>query len=91
MDFEWDPKKAEANFTKHGMRFSESLPVFEDDYALTIADEASDPREERFVSIGMGARGRVLVVIYTWRGASIRIISARQATPRERASYEEVR
>jgi hypothetical protein len=88
MGFAWDPEKARANFAKHGIRFSESLPIFEDDLAITIPDDESDPREQRFVSIGTGIRGRLLVVIYSWRGEDIRIISVRRAEPHERAQYE---
>lgn len=51
MDFEWDVRKAESNFEKHGVRFSESLAVFEDDYAIAITDDESDPEEQRFISI----------------------------------------
>jgi uncharacterized DUF497 family protein len=91
VSFEWDLRKAETNFKKHGVRFSESLPVFEDDYALTITDDESNPAEQRFVSIGMGAKGRVLVVVYSYRRAGIRIISARAAEPHERLQYEEMR
>jgi len=91
MEFEWDVRKAEANWGKHGVRFSESLQVFEDEYAITVLDEDSDPREQRFVTIGTGSKGRVLVVVYAYRGADIRIISARQAVARERNDYEEVR
>ncbi|MHB8304191.1 MAG: BrnT family toxin [Acidobacteriaceae bacterium] len=91
MSFEWDVRKAEANYKKHGVRVSESLPVFEDDYAITITDDASDPTEQRFVSIGLGAKGRVLVVVYSYRGRKIRIISARPAEPHERMQYEEER
>lgn len=91
MAFEWDAGKAEANFRKHGVRFSETEPVFDDDGAITIPDEDSDPHEVRFVSIGMGAKERVLVVVYCYRGANIRIISARVAEPRERSQYEESR
>jgi uncharacterized DUF497 family protein len=54
MQFEWDVGKAEANYKKHGVRFSESLPLFEDDYAITVTDNESDPGEVRFVSIGKG-------------------------------------
>jgi uncharacterized DUF497 family protein len=70
MKFEWNVRKAEANFKKHAVFFSESLPVFDDDNALTIADDESDPGEQRFVSIGMGAKMRVLVVVLylSWRG-----------------------
>jgi hypothetical protein len=91
MSFEWDVRKAEANYKKHGVRFSESLPVFDDDYAITITDDASDPTEQRFVSIGLGAKGRVLVVVYSYCGSKIRIISARLAEPHERTQYEEER
>lgn len=63
MGLEWDAEKAEANFRKHGVRFSEAEPVFEDDYAITIKDDESGPGEERFVSIGTGVKGRVLVVV----------------------------
>jgi len=91
MAFEWDVRKAETNYRKHGIHFSESLPVFEDDYAITIIDEESDPHEQRFVSIGTGVMGRVLVVVYTYRGSNIRIISARLAEARERGDYEDIR
>jgi len=91
MGFEWDVRKAEANYEKHGVRFSESLPVFEDDYAITIVDDESDPSEQRFVSMGTGVKGRVLVVVYSYRGANIRIISARLAEAHERSQYEEPR
>jgi uncharacterized DUF497 family protein len=89
MGFEWDAEKAEANFKKHGVRFAECIPVCEDDYAITIADDESDPGEQRFVSLGMGAKGRVLVVAYSYRRMNIRIISARPAEPHEREQYEE--
>ena len=91
VSFEWDPDKAAANLEKHEVHFSESLPVFDDDLAITIADDESDPAEQRFVSLGMGVKGRLLVVVYAWRGKSIRIISARKAEPHERAAYGEHR
>jgi uncharacterized protein len=88
MGFEWDENKAETNFKAHGVHFSESIPVFEDDYAITISDVESDPGEPRFVSLGVGAKGRVLVVVYCYRQQNIRIISARKAEPHERDQYE---
>jgi uncharacterized DUF497 family protein len=91
MNFEWDPRKAAINFEKHGVRFPEALPVFEDDYAMTISDDDSDPGEQRFVSMGTGVKGRVLVVVYSYRGRNIRIISARLAEAHERSQYEESR
>ena len=62
--FQWDPIKAAANFRKHGVQFSEALGVFSDDHAITIKDDESDPDEQRFVTLGMGIKGRVLVVVY---------------------------
>ena len=88
MGFEWDPDKANANVRTHGVRFEEATSVFDDPYAITIADDESDPMEERFVSTGFGAVGRVLIVVYTYRDENIRIISARLALARERAVYE---
>jgi len=91
MNFEWDARKAEANYRKHGIRLQESLPLFEDEYAITIIDDESDPHEQRFVSIGTGVKGRVLLAIYTYRGKIIRVISVRPAEAHERRQYEENR
>jgi uncharacterized DUF497 family protein len=91
MGFEWDLRKAEGNFKKHGVWFAESLPVFQDDLAVTVIDDGSDPGEQRFASIGMGAKGRVPVVVYSYRGERIRVISARPAEVRERSEYVESR
>ena len=89
MGFEWDEaNKAGANFRKHGVRMPEAIPVFDDPYAITVTDDESD-EEQRFVTIGMGAAGRLLVVVYTWRGENVRIISARPAEARERKEYDE--
>lgn len=87
--FEWDEaSKAGINYRKHAVRMPEAIPVFDDPYAITITDTESDPDEQRFVTLGMGARGRLLVVVYSWRGANIRIISARPAEAHEREQYE---
>lgn len=89
MGFEWDEEgKAGINFRRHGVRMPEAIPVFDDPYAITIADDESGANEQRFVTLGMGATGRLLVVVYTWRGDDIRIISARPAEPHEREEYE---
>ena len=89
MGFEWDEaSKAGINYRKHGVRMPEAIPVFDDALAITITDGESDPNEQRFVTIGMGAMGRLLVVVYTWRGENIRIISARPAEAHERDEYE---
>jgi uncharacterized DUF497 family protein len=87
--FEWDEEsRAGSNFRKHGVRMPEAIPVFDDPYAITITDNESDPNEQRFVTLGLGALGRLLVVVYTWRGSNIRIISARPADTHERDQYE---
>jgi uncharacterized DUF497 family protein len=87
MDYQWDDHKAKANLKKHRIDFADAVTIFSDDRAITIEDD--NPDEERLVTIGMDALGRILVVVYTWRGESIRIISARKATSRERKEYEE--
>ena len=87
MSYEWDPKKAASNLRKHDIDFADAVTVFEDELALTIDDD--DPDEKRFVTIGMDALARILVVVYTWRADNIRIISARKAGPEERRHYEE--
>lgn len=87
MVYQWNRDKATANLRKHGIDFADAVPVFSDDLAITIADKRFD--EERFITIGVDAFGRVLVVIYTLRDDEIRIISARKATRQERQQYEE--
>ncbi len=91
MSFKWDPNKATLNFQKHGIRFSEAAGVFEDDFAITVNDDESDPEEQRFVTLGMGTKGRVLAAVYCHSAGDIRIISARAAQRPEREQYEEQR
>jgi uncharacterized DUF497 family protein len=88
VSYEWDPAKAQANFAKHGVRFADAVTVLEDDLALTMCDPFSE-EEERWITLGRDAVGRLLVVVYTWRGETVRLISARPATPRETTQYEE--
>jgi uncharacterized protein len=89
VSFEWDEdSKAGINFRRHGVRVPEAIPVFDDPYAITVIDDESDQSEQRFITLGMGALGRLLVVVYTWRGDNIRIISARPAEAHEREEYE---
>ena len=85
MVYQWDINKAAANIRKHGIDFADAISVFSDDFAITIFDERFD--EERFVTIGMDAFGRILVVVYTLRGDEIRLISARKATRKEQQQY----
>lgn len=87
--YEWDANKAATNFKKHGVHFADAATVFSDELAIRMSDEISSLDEDRFVILGMSVPGDLLVVVYSWRGDRIRIISARQATPRERRSYLE--
>jgi uncharacterized DUF497 family protein len=87
MSYQWDREKAVANLSKHGIDFADVVSVFADDLAITVMDERF--AEERFVTIGIDALGRILVVVYTWRDDEIRLISARKALRHERTQYEE--
>ncbi len=87
--FEWDERKAKHNEWKHKVSFKEALTVFADPLSVTIPDPLHSEDEERFVTVGMSSRGRLLVVVHTDREGTIRIISARRATRRERKNYEE--
>lgn len=89
MDFEWDPRKATSNLRKHGIDFADAATVLDDALALTIQED--HPSEDRHVTMGKDAPGRLLLVVYVWRGRRIRLISARRATPRERRQYEKER
>lgn len=89
MQFEWDPKKAEANLRKHNLSFDEAATVFQDDLSLTGDDPDHSLTEERLVTFGISSSGGLLVVSHTERNDRIRIISARPATRSERKLYEE--
>jgi uncharacterized protein len=87
--FEWDPGKARLNLRKHGIAFEEAETVFADDHAILLDDPEHSRHEDRFVLLGVSARLRILVVVHAYRARDevIRLISARRATPRERAQY----
>lgn len=89
--FEWDTHKAAANRTKQGVSFEESATVFGDPDALDGPDLGHSADESRFLRLVRAATGRVLIVAYTVRrrddGEGIRIISARRASRKERATY----
>jgi uncharacterized protein len=85
--FQYDPAKAAANLRKHGVSFADAEGVLEDPLALTVPDPDA-AGEPRFVTIGMGSAGELLVIVYTERGDAVRIVSARRPTRKERESYE---
>ena len=82
-------QKAEANVSKHGVSFGEAVTAFGDPLAMNMADPGDSDSEQRFIVLGMSERYRLLVVSYTERPPSTRIISALMATRRERKQYEE--
>lgn len=88
MEFEWDANKAALSLSKHGVSFTEAMTVFGDPLETMIPDPGPSDTELRFVSVGLSEAGRLLVVAYTECDGRIRIISAREATPRERRQYE---
>ena len=87
MQIIWDPDKAEINFKKHGVRFSDAELVLYDPFAMTLEEQVREG-EQRFVTIGIDAVGRIVVVVYSYRADTIRLISAKKATPSQRKQYE---
>ena len=87
--FEWDGKKARANLRKHGVSFEEASTALGDPLSMTISDPVHSLLEDRYVTLGLSSRGRLLVVVLTERADRIRIMSARTASRRERRTYEE--
>lgn len=88
LEFEWDDEKDRRNRAKHSISFEEAKAAFRDVYALELIDTRFDYGEERFITIGMSARG-VLTVVNTQRSERIRLISARRATKEEARAYAE--
>jgi uncharacterized DUF497 family protein len=89
IEFEWDPEKAKANLSKHGVGFAEAATVFRDRLSITIFDPDHSENEDRYITIGKSERDRAVVVAHTDRGNRTRIISARELTRAEREEYEE--
>lgn len=88
MEFEWDLDKAAENLRKHSVDFLEASTIFGDPLEVTIPDPDHSKGEARFLSLGLSAQARLLVVAYTEREGKIRIIHARVAAPKERRTYE---
>ena len=88
LHFEWDGEKTKANLKKHRVSFEEAATVFGGPFSMTISDPDHSAEEQRYIDIGTSDKGRILVVVYTERGTTIRIISCRKATPTERRRYE---
>jgi uncharacterized DUF497 family protein len=89
LQFEWDPRKAAANVAKHGVSFEDAATVFADPLGRFMTDPRHSSEEERLVLLGSSREERLLAVMFVDYGETIRIISARPATRRERRDYEE--
>ena len=89
LTFEWDGTKAANNRRKHGVSFEEAATVFLDAHAQVFDDPGSETAESRYLLVGFSAARRTLIVVHVERGAHLRIISAREATRRERRKLEE--
>ncbi len=89
MEFEWDESKAAANLKKHGVSFEEAKTVFDHVLAVIFDDEAHSVGERREIIIGHSRNNRLLLISFAERSNTIRIISARLATRREREDYEQ--
>lgn len=89
MKFEWDPEKARSNLRKHKVSFVEAATALKDPMAATGRDPDHSMEEERFITFGVSERGRLLVVAHTEKDDTLRIISARVASKKERKIYEE--
>ena len=92
--FEWDGTKARINLEKHKISFDEASTIFSDPFLITFVDDFHSDKEERFISIGLSEKNRVLLAVHTEREEKsetvvIRIISCRKATQPERKRYEE--
>jgi uncharacterized DUF497 family protein len=88
--FEFDPAKAAANLKKHRVSFDEAATVFDDPLSSTLPDDQHSEDEDRFVTVGMSVKHRLLFVVYTETDSRIRIIGARTVTAAEREQYEQV-
>jgi len=89
MECKWDDKKAAANLADHGVSFDEAKTVFDDPLYVDFYDPDHSYEEHRYLIVGESRQGRLLIVSYTERGESVRLISAREVTPSERKAYEE--
>jgi uncharacterized DUF497 family protein len=88
LTFEWDPRKAASNLSKHGVSFEEATGVFADPKALTIPDPLHSTLEHLQITMGRAMNSKILVVVHTERGDNLRIISARRANSLEKKTYE---
>jgi uncharacterized protein len=94
LDIAWDAVKAQTNLAKHGVGFEQAATVLQDALALTVFDIAHSEYEERWFTLGLSGEGKLLALSHTYQhtgplDVTVRIISARPATRRERQQYED--
>lgn len=89
LTFEWDPIKAQLNLRKHGVSFQEAVGAFMDPLGVAIPDPDHSYDEERLILLGMSQHNRLLVIVHTETGDTVRMISAREAARFERRQYEQ--
>ncbi len=87
MRFEWDPKKDQANIQKHGIGFDQAVRLFNEPY-LILEEQRRDHGELRYTAIGRIGAILTIALVFTYRSETIRVISARPASRKERALYE---
>ena len=90
-DFEWDGEKARRNVERHRVSFEEAATVFDEPLFVTFVDDEHSIDEERYITIGLSNRGRLLMLAHADRHQRIRLISARRATAKEEEFYAESR
>ena len=90
VEYEWDPEKDRINVEKHGVSFTEASTAFLDPLHVTVLDERHSIEEFRFRTIGYTAANRLIIVAHADRDDRVRIITAREATRRERRQYEQI-
>jgi len=93
-NFEWDPIKARDNQDKHAVTFDEAATVFKDSKAISIFDPDHSETEDRWITLGISEKGRLLTVVHTFQKESedavkVRVISSRKATKQEIKTYGE--
>jgi uncharacterized DUF497 family protein len=89
VDFAWDTDKAATNLAKHGVSFEEASTAFRDPLYIDFHDPDHSDDEQRFLIVGLSRKNRILIVSYTERNETVRLISAREVTAAERKAYEE--
>ena len=89
LTFEFDPDKAATNLKKHGASFDEAATVFDDPLSSTLPDDQHSNDENRFITVGLSSKQRLLFVVYTETDSRIRLIGARPVTAAEREQYEQ--